>query len=170
MIVKIESEPLSYETPLEEWIYTQPFFRHWTARDIYILHMQWVLRSIFISWSHIVLSPGWCRLALSSIITKQRSVLRVSSECGRKIHEFAITIPVVLPDKDYPPATRRDVRNQNFSKLEKQTVIRHAISIFIKWYIYMRDSNRMTHDYQNFVVKITSLNCQSVEYLSQDPD
>ena len=69
------------------------------------------MRSISISWQTLCVVAR-LKPALSPIIAKQRSALRVRVR-EKKIHEFAITIPVVLPDKDYPLATRKDSRLEN---------------------------------------------------------
>ena len=56
-----------------------------------------------------------CRQAEAGFISNYSKTKKCSESesAGEKIHEFAITIPVVLPDKDYPPATRQDLRLEN---------------------------------------------------------
>ena len=58
-----------------------------------------------------------CRQADAGFISNYSKTKKCSESesAGGKIHEFAITIPVVLPDKDYPPATRQDLRLENCS-------------------------------------------------------
>ena len=53
--------------------------------------------------------------AVAGFISKYNKTKKSSESAGEKKHEIAITIPVVLPDKDYPPATSNDFRIEIWS-------------------------------------------------------
>ena len=55
-----------------------------------------------------MVSPA--RQADAGFISKYNKTKKCSESAGEKKYEFAITIPVVLPDKDYPPATSKHFR------------------------------------------------------------